>query len=553
MTINYNSMNASDYPDYPWSDEKKRQFVWEEIRDITQRTGTNRGTYVLYTVKEGDDDYSPIYLSKSDQRVILQDFAIEQKIALCINDDHDERRNEYDFEILEPERRRKSAYSRSIRSLADLVKNIELRNRVMELIITAFGVYDAREITATQGVGDVVHEGKDELLLLMDELGLTETDWESLKQQTHRTIGNRNIEVLFRGDSAKILADAIYGRSSLIKIKALEQIASIIKDLMGMQQLNDFFIQLGVPSSLLISNQGSKKELVYNVIVALSSTGEEADNVLLFRILEEVTHPLNFAGDTTRANEAQMSITKVLRYDGLSLIGGKMHSFAEQDRLALEKFELDRPAIDLDAFVGLGNAFGRTTHKQTPRKAEPPRPNAEEKTVPEMHFHLHNDNKNIQNVQAIPSGTALQGSSGENNAGTSNQSQGLCPDLKWEQIEIKFDNGHDVTITYGGKTTRTSYEKMGFEDSKKRLPNIQWEILRHMSEHERFIRFDDSTHLTNDLKSQKKELSQKLQSYFGISVDPIQYISSEVGKGYLAIFAIHPEGEPPKTFLGSTR
>lgn len=416
---------------YPWSDEQKRQYVWGNIKEAAQTAGTNQGTYVFYTVQD-EGDFSPIFLSKSEQRVILQDFASEGKIALLANDDPT-RRGEWDFELLEPEHRRKSTHSLSIRSLADLVKNIGLRNRVMGLITKSFGVIDAREIKQTQAIETDMHESDDELLLLMDELGLTETKWESLKNQTHRTIGNRYVRVLFHGDKAKVLADAMSGRSSTIKIKALEQIATTIKDWMTMQELNDFFIQLGVPTSLLLDNQATKKDLVYNVLLALSSSGEETDKLLLFQILEDITHPLIFAGDTERSKKAQFDISKVLRYDGLTLVGGKMRALTDEDRTLLDKYEATQKMVDpdlvqaLDGFFG-GNPFaGFVAPRKAARKSQPTPPAPSTKEAPTTHIHIHNQNTAVQSLQ-VPS------------IHTQERNEPKQPNISLKDVSVQFDD-----------------------------------------------------------------------------------------------------------------
>lgn len=135
---------------------------------------------------------------------------------------------------------------------------------------------------------------------------------------------------------------------------------------------------------------------------------------------------------------------------------------------------------------------------------------------------------------------------------TQNKRDGLCPNTKWENINIEFLNGHDVRIKYDSQSIDSNYVKMGFEDSRKKNPNTQWDILKHMSDKERFISFADAEpKICRNLKSQKKELSQKLKDFFGIKDDPFQYIGSEAGTGYLAKFQMTAEGGKTKTYLGN--
>jgi len=53
----------------------------------------------------------------------------------------------------------------------------------------------------------------------------------------------------------------------------------------------------------------------------------------------------------------------------------------------------------------------------------------------------------------------------------------LPANAKWEDITIKFVDGHNVDIKAKTKTSRSDYKEMGFEDSKSRRPNKQWELL----------------------------------------------------------------------------
>jgi hypothetical protein len=74
--------------------------------------------------------------------------------------------------------------------------------------------------------------------------------------------------------------------------------------------------------------------------------------------------------------------------------------------------------------------------------------------------------KNNQSVSGAPTSTFIK----------------THPDAKWEDLTIKFINGHDVSIEYNGRTVkRSDYKEMGFEDSKTHRPNKQWEFLRLLS------------------------------------------------------------------------
>jgi len=62
----------------------------------------------------------------------------------------------------------------------------------------------------------------------------------------------------------------------------------------------------------------------------------------------------------------------------------------------------------------------------------------------------------------------------------------------WEDITIEFKDNHNVTIKCKGKTIRSDYKDMGFEDSKSRRPNKQWELLLNFAANKGEIAWDKS-------------------------------------------------------------
>jgi len=53
---------------------------------------------------------------------------------------------------------------------------------------------------------------------------------------------------------------------------------------------------------------------------------------------------------------------------------------------------------------------------------------------------------------------------------------------QWKDITIEFSDMHNVKIKYKNKTFRRDYKDMGFEDSRARKPNKQWEFLYQLAE-----------------------------------------------------------------------
>ena len=135
---------------------------------------------------------------------------------------------------------------------------------------------------------------------------------------------------------------------------------------------------------------------------------------------------------------------------------------------------------------------------------------------------------------------------------TAEQSLSLPPDVKWQDIAIRFVDGHNVDIKYKDKIIRSDYKTMGFEDFKSRRPNKQWQLLERLAENNGEISWERSAAKSSDIsktsqdfgyefdeeksirqnkgysiikipdkrKKTKQLLSQALKAYFRIDEDP---------------------------------
>lgn len=112
---------------------------------------------------------------------------------------------------------------------------------------------------------------------------------------------------------------------------------------------------------------------------------------------------------------------------------------------------------------------------------------------------------------------------------------------KWENLSIKFRDGHNVDIFLGNKLiAKTDYKKMGFENKKTRNPNIQWDMLRILSSVNGELSFDGAKVITNG-KKRKQYLSDSLKDYFGINSDPFYSYKKE--KSYRIKINLIPENK----------
>jgi len=95
----------------------------------------------------------------------------------------------------------------------------------------------------------------------------------------------------------------------------------------------------------------------------------------------------------------------------------------------------------------------------------------------------------------------------------------LPPDTTWEDITIKFIDGHNVNIKVKSISKDTDYKDIGFEDRRKRKPNEQWLLLELLAKRKRKLRWKDPE-ATTKMKKKKQLLAQTLKAYFQIDEDP---------------------------------
>jgi len=95
--------------------------------------------------------------------------------------------------------------------------------------------------------------------------------------------------------------------------------------------------------------------------------------------------------------------------------------------------------------------------------------------------------------------------------------------LKWEGITIEFLNGHEVKITGAGIKTavETGFKEMGFEDTRNRTPDKQWDLLNLLASKNGEISWDDPE-ADPQIKKTKQLLSKALRDYFAIADEPFE-------------------------------
>lgn len=101
----------------------------------------------------------------------------------------------------------------------------------------------------------------------------------------------------------------------------------------------------------------------------------------------------------------------------------------------------------------------------------------------------------------------------------------------WDNIEIRFKNNHDITVKIDGEEKDSSYEELGFADTRQNSSQNasyvkSWNTLILFSTQNGRIKMNiyAGNRAKKDLfKKNKQDLSKRLKAHFGLKDDPIIY------------------------------
>ncbi len=112
------------------------------------------------------------------------------------------------------------------------------------------------------------------------------------------------------------------------------------------------------------------------------------------------------------------------------------------------------------------------------------------------------------------------------------------PDATWDDVCIRFKDGHTVSIKVKSRTGVYTYADMGMADKRSGKPNLQWELLGTFAE-ERGILDWSSTHADRRNQKRREYLAAILRRFFDIEGDPFRLTRDR--KGWEARFLILPD------------
>lgn len=201
-----------------------------------------------------------------------------------------------------------SKYSNRIKNIDDLLADIRLRDECLNF----FSLFSGTEGNYAYGVDN---KEKKELVFLLKDLGLITPDFDADEDEPQEIIVSLHPKKVIE------FLDRVKGKKAAIRKEALELIAQHIGNLTSGNKLVEFLRDLGVPESLIMY-PNTKWRMVYDVLLYYASCPKFKDQKMLFKIIEETSHPLMHNGDKTLAEETKKKFNGLLEYDKFWLNDG---------------------------------------------------------------------------------------------------------------------------------------------------------------------------------------------------------------------------------------
>jgi hypothetical protein len=102
------------------------------------------------------------------------------------------------------------------------------------------------------------------------------------------------------------------------------------------------------------------------------------------------------------------------------------------------------------------------------------------------------------------------------------------PGTNWQDILIRFLDGHTVSISVDGRTERLTFAEMNMKDGRNGNPNRQWKLLELLAQNGGRLSWSTSAAGFKQ-KKQVELLSHRLRQYFGIAENPFHEYQKSAG------------------------
>lgn len=203
---------------------------------------------------------------------------------------------------------RRSFYSSHTKTVNDLLKNFELVRKFRSIF------HYGEKLKRGFNYKIPTEEENDEFIALLIDLELAEYDWNELKKQKHREVGNRLIEFRFNGDKILDIFDRLECRKPIIRKPTLEKISVQLANIATGLEIVEYLKGWGV-SEGLIEYPNTKWRTVFGVLSYYANSPDQEDHKMLLKIIAEILHPLLYSGSWEQSQKACKEFNNHLFYD----------------------------------------------------------------------------------------------------------------------------------------------------------------------------------------------------------------------------------------------
>jgi len=229
----------------------------------------------------------------------------------------------------DPADKRQSAHSKTIKTIDDLLKNIELRNKCKAIL--GFGYDDLKPDHFYEYEAE---EKNEEIVRLLEDLGVLKADWTSFGKQLRSMYGMRKIIIAVDNNSVIDFFDRLSGKNTRIEKTTLRLVAHQLADGRDMDEFFESLESCGVPTSLFQYDENYPIDnewlIAFDILKIYASSSRPEDLKIVFRIIEKSAHLIMFGGDEKKSFEFQNKISEYLQYDGYCFDNGKITKATEE-------------------------------------------------------------------------------------------------------------------------------------------------------------------------------------------------------------------------------
>lgn len=228
-------------------------------------------------------------------------------------------------------RKSRLLYAHRIKSVDDLLKNVDLRYETRDWILYSFNCISFAEITADRDIVVKMPLDKDEFLGKIENAGLISVDWD-LQEAPDGNWQNRKFDVTFLAGACIGFGKMLDGEKSKIDFKLLEHIADKLGQVIDYRKVDAFFTKNKVGDERMSAKPNIEPaDQIYYVLTSYAITGDQKEFERMLQLIEQMLNPVVLGLSDQEIHKLRCEISVLLKHVGKSVLDGKVHDFTEKD------------------------------------------------------------------------------------------------------------------------------------------------------------------------------------------------------------------------------